>query len=411
MAAARTATITTWTLYAVGIAVTILRTYARVEAVGWRHLQMDDYLAWVAGLLYTVQSTLGYQIGNLAHGLANNGMTDAERAALLVTDPEYDMRVIGSQIQVAGWSCYSTLMAALKFSMLVFYLRLTQGLGRKYRLRVHAGFALVLGGYIASILAVFLSCRPFHHYWQINPDPGNVCQAAVSRPIVWASFAANVATDIYLILIPLPLLWGSRLRLVEKIASSLVLGAGIFVLVCATLKTVFVIVDEVNGAELAGAWGTREGFVAVVTTNLPMVFPLFKAWLRPWFGSSGRATTDKYDNPKDGFRTIGGGGGGSNSNTHGARSRGTRMGGSNPMTNITFTESEERIMMNDMKSGKTTTVTATVRGAEENDLPVGQKDTKGIVVLQEFEIAEDRSSQHQPPVEHQSPPTRVHEPW
>ena len=35
------------------------------------------------------------------------------------------MRVIGSKIQVAGWSCYSTLMAVLKLAMLCFYLRLT----------------------------------------------------------------------------------------------------------------------------------------------------------------------------------------------------------------------------------------------------------------------------------------------
>lgn len=114
------------------------------------------------------------------------------------------------------------------------------GLGRRCRLRVHAGFALVLAGYLASIGAVFLGCIPFRRYWQINPDPGNSCEAAVSRPIVWSAFAANISTDIYLILIPLPLLWGSRLRLIEKIASSLVLGAGIFVLVCATIKTVFV---------------------------------------------------------------------------------------------------------------------------------------------------------------------------
>jgi hypothetical protein len=68
---------------------------------------------------------LGYQIGNLAQGLANNGMTDAQRAALPQSDPEYGMRVIGSKVQVAGWSCYSTLMVVLKFAMLFFYLRLT----------------------------------------------------------------------------------------------------------------------------------------------------------------------------------------------------------------------------------------------------------------------------------------------
>jgi hypothetical protein len=68
---------------------------------------------------------LGYEIGNLAHGLANNGMTDAQRQALLPSDPEYGARVIGSQIQVAGWTVYSCLIATLKLSMLVFFLRLT----------------------------------------------------------------------------------------------------------------------------------------------------------------------------------------------------------------------------------------------------------------------------------------------
>jgi hypothetical protein len=76
-------------------------------------------------VLYSTQSTLGYQIGNLAQGLANNAMTDAQRAALSPTDPEYAMRVIGSKIQVAGWTCYTTLMAVLKLAMLFFYLRLT----------------------------------------------------------------------------------------------------------------------------------------------------------------------------------------------------------------------------------------------------------------------------------------------
>lgn len=64
----------------------------------------------------------------------------------------------------------------------------------------------------------------------------------MSRPIIWVTFASNVITDIYLLMIPLPMLWGSTLRTVKKIASTIVLGAGIFVLVCATLKSVFVLV-------------------------------------------------------------------------------------------------------------------------------------------------------------------------
>ncbi|KAK4230343.1 hypothetical protein QBC38DRAFT_469286 [Podospora fimiseda] len=422
LAAARTFNITLWTLYAFGVLVTALRTYSRFLQVGFKNFDVDDYLAWVAILLYSLQTTLGYEIGNLAHGMANNGMTDAQRAALSPLDPEWDMRVIGSKIQVAGWTSYSTLMAVLKFAMLFFYLRLTNGLGSKYRLRVHAGFALVAAGYIASVGAVLLSCLPFHKYWQINPNPGMLCQPAISPSVVWASFAANLSTDIYLIVIPLPLLWGSRLRLMEKIGSTLVLGAGIFVLVCATLKTVFVVIDDVNGAELAGAWGTREAFVAVITTNLPMVFPLVKSWLKPIFGSYfSRGTSDNYKTPKDGFETIGGGRVGEDgSRSRGKATKNTRNTRStNPLTNVTFTESEERIMMDEMKQGNLKIRTNAVVSADKDGHAKceghgnGQQTSlapKGIVVHTEFNVAEDSSSQHHSEIS-QAQPAKAHEPW
>jgi hypothetical protein len=126
--------------------------------------------------------------------------------------------------------------------MLAFYLRLTDGLGQRYRNPIYVGFALVIGTFLVSIITIFSACRPFHKYWQINPDPGNACQAAISRPIIWASFATNVSTDIYIILIPIPMLWKSRLKLMKKIAATVVFGAGLFVLVCAILKSVFVLV-------------------------------------------------------------------------------------------------------------------------------------------------------------------------
>jgi hypothetical protein len=47
-AAAYQATVELWTLYSFGVAVTLLRTYARVRAVGFRNLKADDYLIWVA---------------------------------------------------------------------------------------------------------------------------------------------------------------------------------------------------------------------------------------------------------------------------------------------------------------------------------------------------------------------------
>jgi hypothetical protein len=45
-------------------------------------------------MLYAGQSALGYSVGNVAKGMANNGMTAAERAALSVDNPEYQFRCV-----------------------------------------------------------------------------------------------------------------------------------------------------------------------------------------------------------------------------------------------------------------------------------------------------------------------------
>lgn len=137
-------TVELWTLYSIGVAITILRTYARAKVVGLRNLQADDYLVWVAvvrpdpatmlyrvhladfilQIFYTVQTSLAYNVVVGAHGLANNGMTDAQRAAITPSNPEWHLRVVGSKIQVAGWATYSALIGTLKLSMLAFYVRL-----------------------------------------------------------------------------------------------------------------------------------------------------------------------------------------------------------------------------------------------------------------------------------------------
>lgn len=86
------ATIELWTLYSIALASTFLRTYARVRAVGWGNLRLDEVFVWIGVLFHAAQTSLGYEIGATAHGLANNGMTDAQRVALNPMSEEYHQR-------------------------------------------------------------------------------------------------------------------------------------------------------------------------------------------------------------------------------------------------------------------------------------------------------------------------------
>ncbi|KFY16447.1 hypothetical protein V492_01333 [Pseudogymnoascus sp. VKM F-4246] len=365
-----------WTLYAFGVAVTVLRTYARVKAVEFRDLQADDFIIWLAIALYTTQSTLAFFAVNHGQGLANNSMSDDQRAALSPSSEEYELRVFGSKIQVVGWTCYCCLIFTLKIAVLFFYMRLTEGLSKKFRVRIWVGFGIVIVTFLASIITIFGACQPFAKYWQINPNPGNQCQGAVARPIVWVTFISSVLTDLYLIMIPIPMLWGTKLKLAKKIAATIVLGAGVFVLICSLLKTIFVIVDATHGAELAGRWGTREAFVSVITTNLPMIFPLVRNWLKPLFGSALFSSHSPSKRP--GFRTIGGG-------YHGSSKAGDGSGRSGPnpyaASGLSVTESEERIFQN-----------VKMQNISINSEPQSEyQRSQDIMVNREFHMTEERA--------------------
>ncbi|KAK7457394.1 hypothetical protein Landi51_01527 [Colletotrichum acutatum] len=342
-AAMQSFTIEAWTLLTVGILFTMLRTYARVRSVGFKGLQADDYLVWVGAIFYAIETALAHSVGAVAKGMANNAMTDEQRVALSPDSDEYRLRVVGSIIQLCGWSSYSVLLWSLKASLLVFYLRLTAGLGRGYRLRIYFGFGFLVLSWIVVIMNLFLACRPFHKNWQINPDPGNVCQPAISNQVVWVYLAFNVSTDLYLLSIPLPMLWQARLKPIKKWGLLFLFSGGLFVVVCATLRCIMIVTDPKNGAQLAGSWAVRETFVAVITANLPMVFSIIKIWLGPVLGSlltSLRSTQKLTDATPKEIRTFGAG---SNQSW-----RGRGPPSAYPITNITFNESEER-MVNEYK--------------------------------------------------------------
>lgn len=339
-----------WILLAFGILITGLRTYARVRAVGWAGLQWDDFLAWGGSASHAVETSLIHYYCTTAKtmALANDSMTDEYRMNLDPASREYWLRQLGSKLQIVGWSGYTALLWTLKLSVLVFYLRLTAGLNRGYRYRIYGGFVFLLIGFMVIIITIYASCRPFTNYWQIYPDPGAICHPAVSPNIVWTCFAFNAATDLYLLSIPLPMLWTSTLKPIKKVGLMVVFSGGLLVIMCATMRVYFIVTDKVNGGQMAGTWAVRESFIAIATSNLPMIFPLIKNWLTPVFGSllTSMKSSHLFSRSKgqrayanSGAQTPGGGG---SAVKQSWRGRGPPT--ANPIPNTTFSESEERIV-------------------------------------------------------------------
>ncbi|KAJ5973187.1 hypothetical protein N7481_010397 [Penicillium waksmanii] len=264
-----------FTLLAVAIVVIGLRTTARWVMVGPRNFQADDYLMLLACVVYGLETGAAYMVGAWFMGLANNSMTDEQRRTLSHSSEEYRLRVGGSKVQVTGWSLYTLLLWLLKTCMAIFYSRLTAGL-INMRVRIHVAYGLIAATYIATICSIIFGCFPLHKNWQIYPNPGNHCQPAVSKIDIYVTVVLNVATDIYLISIPAPMLFKARLRWREKLELLVLFSGGLFVMMAGILRCVLILTAGANGAQQAGSWACRETFVAVIIGNMPMIYPLVR---------------------------------------------------------------------------------------------------------------------------------------
>ncbi|PYI02961.1 hypothetical protein BO78DRAFT_375936 [Aspergillus sclerotiicarbonarius CBS 121057] len=285
-----------FTLLAIAVTAIVFRVVARWVTAGPKNFMLDDYLMPLAGVVYGLETGAAYCVSAWWMGLANNSMTAAERASLSPESHEYHLRVGGSKTQVLGWSLYTTLLWLLKTCMAVFYSRLTSGLINMH-IRIRIGYIVIGVTYIAVILSILLGCHPLHKNWQINPDPGNYCQPAVSHIDVYVTVTLNVATDLYLISIPFPILFKARLPWREKLELIILFSGGFFVMAAGILRCVLIVTAGANGASQAGRWACRETFVAVIIGNIPMIYPLCRRLARRaglYISTKGGASSQSY---------------------------------------------------------------------------------------------------------------------
>ncbi|KAF3920374.1 hypothetical protein ABW20_dc0102364 [Dactylellina cionopaga] len=358
-----------WTLLAIALLFIIARLYARFTlGGGFSGFKPDDYLMIAAGAVYSMETTAAYCVGFLARGLANNGMTDEQRQALVPGSEEWNTRIIGVKIQLIGWSLYTLLLWLLKGCLLIFYSRLTDGLGQQ-TMKIRIGAAFLITTYMATILSIHLGCHPYHKNWQINPDPGNACQPAVSKIDCYVTVVLNVITDLYLMYIPLPLLWKAQIPFRRKLLLIAMFSGGCFIIMAGILRVAFILADPIGGALAAGSWACRETFVSVIIGNIPMIYPLFMRGISSvrtmyatgtgkTYGSNKSNSTamelPRYNNskPKKGQYSVG-------------------------RTILDATESEERIMKGDaIKSEVTYEVKSSPASLNEEGGP-GKSDSYG----------------------------------
>ncbi|KXJ93553.1 hypothetical protein Micbo1qcDRAFT_183229 [Microdochium bolleyi] len=267
-----------YVMLGMGLAVIAVRVALRIRTTAVSRLSTDDYLMIVAAILYIAETYIAWSVEGVWAGKANNGLTTDQREEIVEGSEEYLLRVGGSKTQVAVQCFFVALLWTLKCAVCSFYWRLMGDI-KGYRLRVLLACLSVAASWLAVQLTLFCSCVPFHRDWQIQPDPGNRCYAAVSRPFLVMCLLMDIATDAYLLAIPLPMLWQTKgLTKAQKIGLTVVFCAGFTVIICAVARNTILLVHPDTGAHASGDWAVRETFLAVLTSNLAVLYSSFRLW-------------------------------------------------------------------------------------------------------------------------------------
>jgi hypothetical protein len=147
-------------------------------------------------------------------------------------------------------------------------------------------------GFVATELSLFLICRPITQYWAVPADNPQ-CSTYQYYEIVQGCI--SISADVFMLLIAIPMLVQVRVPLKQKLILVILFGMGVFVIVAAVLNKVYCLVPSLISYVYMN-WYFREATVAILVTNLPLIWSLLRdvfPALKSWTGGSKRGT-DRY---------------------------------------------------------------------------------------------------------------------
>ncbi|KAK2771063.1 hypothetical protein FQN53_005220 [Emmonsiellopsis sp. PD_33] len=268
--------------WAIGLVIIAIRLYTRCST-GIQNLYWDDlFLAFVV-VIWTMHTIFLYLVEVFGSNIGFN-----EETAMLVPDSEIPRRRKGAIFAFIAWLCYIFLVWAFKGVLMFLYNRLTMGLWQQ-KLTRRVGI-LCVATFFASFLLHMLSCLPTHQSWQVKPYPGDNCTL---RPLNYIVIEVlNIATDVGIMCIPIPLIATSKVPLTQKIILCVLFSTGLFVIVTSILRAYYS-VRNIYDLDVALAWASREAFVSVIVVCAPGIKPLCRkfSWFSKIFGGHSDGST------------------------------------------------------------------------------------------------------------------------
>ncbi|KAI9045276.1 PTH11-like integral membrane protein [Aspergillus affinis] len=168
---------------------------------------------------------------------------------------------------------YNSSLACTKFSILFQYLRIFPGHG--FRIACYITMAIVAIYSTWAVVSGYVNCVPVAKFWN-HEIPGS----CLSFEAIWFFNASmNIATDLALLIMPMPLLSHLQLPRIQKLALMTVFAIGGLVVITSilrlsSLRKVAKSPDTSYSNVAAAYWTAAECNVAIICACLPFLRPL-----------------------------------------------------------------------------------------------------------------------------------------
>ncbi|KAI0965532.1 hypothetical protein F4678DRAFT_476532 [Xylaria arbuscula] len=270
--------------FALTVMVVIARIVCRKILLGsFRKFQVDDILMLVA---VATDTTLLVALNFLS--TKNSNLIDPNNPPEL-TPHEIKEREFGSKLVLVVEQMQIATTWLVKACLLIMYSRLTFGATQKLFVKIVAGY-VTCGFLIMEILYFGVWCRPFNQYWAVPPNSIQ-CSAATHHLITNA--VINISSDLFIILIPLPVFLHINVSLKKKIVLCGVFALGLFT-IGAAIANKFYSFHEPFGSSWT-YWYIRESSTALIVANIPFLWTAVRFALR--LTSTHGGTASKSDGP------------------------------------------------------------------------------------------------------------------
>ncbi|EED22795.1 conserved hypothetical protein [Talaromyces stipitatus ATCC 10500] len=141
-----------------------------------------------------------------------------------IWDITVPMLIHGARLEVWAEWCYLVVSGTVKLSYLLLYIRIF-GPFQRVTPVMWTGVVFVSLIYVVLLMMSILDCQPIKHHWD-KTIPGQCLPAMV---LAYSSGGFNVATDLFVLIVPMPTVWSMNLSTAKKIRVSAVFSVGIIV--------------------------------------------------------------------------------------------------------------------------------------------------------------------------------------